>query len=81
MKRPKLDGFTEIIDAWLDRPHRQRHAAKRVLDRLRDEHGFTGGYTIVKAYLPSISGAAGRCSCHCTTLRGTPRRTSARRWW
>jgi transposase len=53
VKRPKLDGFTEIIDQWLredaDRPRKQRHTAKRVLDRLRDEHGFTGGYTIVKA--------------------------------
>jgi len=48
VKRPKLDGFTEIIDAWLDgdreiRP-KQRHAVKRVYDRLREEHGFTGGY-------------------------------------
>ena len=55
IKRPKLDGFTEIIDAWLredvDRPRKQRHTAKRVLGRLREEHGFTGGYTIVKAYL------------------------------
>jgi transposase len=55
IRRPKLDGFTEIIDAWLredlGRPRKQRHTAKRVLDRLRDEHGFTGGYTIVKAYL------------------------------
>jgi len=55
VKRPKLDGFTEIIDRWLledaDRPRKQRHTAKRVLDRLRDEHGFTGGYTIVKAYV------------------------------
>ena len=55
IKRPKLDGFTEIIDAWLDGDkdvHRkQRHTAKRVFDRLRDEHGFTGGYTIIKDYL------------------------------
>ena len=55
VKRPKLDGFTEVIDGWLredaDRPRKQRHTAKRVFDRLRDEHGFTGGYTIVKAYL------------------------------
>ena len=55
IKRPKLDGFTEIIDRWLredaDRPRKQRHTAKRVLDRLREEHGFTGGYTIVKAYV------------------------------
>ena len=55
VKRPKLDGFTEIIDQWLredaGRPRKQRHTAKRVLDRLRDEHGFAGGYTIVKAYM------------------------------
>jgi transposase len=55
IRRPKLDGFTGIIDQWLredaDRPRKQRHTAKRVLDRLRDEHAFTGGYTIVKAYM------------------------------
>ena len=55
IKRPKLDGFTEIIDGWLDGdrdvPRKQRHTAKRVFDRLREEHGFTGGYTIVKDYL------------------------------
>ncbi len=55
IKWPKLDGFTEIIDAWLDGDktvHRkQRHTAKRIFDRLRDEHGFTGGYTIIKDYV------------------------------
>jgi len=55
VKRPKLDGFTEIIDSWLDGDkdvHRkQHHTAKRVFDRLRAEHGFTGGYTIIKDYV------------------------------
>jgi len=55
VKRPKLDGFAEIIDGWLEEDrgsrHKQRHTAKRVFDRLRDEHGFTGGYTIVKDYV------------------------------
>ena len=55
IKRPKLDGFTEIIDAWLaedqGRNRKQRHTAKRVLERLREEHSFTGGYTIVKDYM------------------------------
>jgi transposase len=50
IRRPKLDGFTEIIDQWLGddvgQHRKQRHTAKRVFDRLRDEHGFTGGYTI-----------------------------------
>ena len=42
VKRPKLDAYTGIIDGWLegDRAvHRkQRHTAKRVFERLRDEH-------------------------------------------
>src|SRR3546814_13029202 len=53
-QRPQLDGFVAIIDGWLegDRSVRrkQRHTAKRVFDRLRNEHGFTGGYTIIKDY-------------------------------
>src|SRR5690606_33433940 len=55
VKRPKLDGFTEISDGWLEgdrEVHRkQQHTAKRVFERLRDEHGFTGGYTIIKDYM------------------------------
>jgi transposase len=55
VRRPKLDRFTGIIDAWLEADrsvHRkQRHTAKRVFDRLREEHDFTGGYTIVKDYM------------------------------
>jgi transposase len=54
-KRPKLDPFTAIIDRILEEDrtvHRkQRHTAKRIFERLRDEHGFTGGQTIVKDYV------------------------------
>ena len=43
VRRPKLDGFTEIIDRWLKedlkRLRKQRHTAKRIFDRLRAEHG------------------------------------------
>ena len=53
--RPKLDGFTAIIDqiVMADRsaPFKQRHTAKRIYERLRAEHGFAGSYTIVKDYL------------------------------
>ena len=54
VRRPKLDGFSEIIDQWLKEDlkqlRKQRHTAKRIFDRLRAEHGFSGGYTIVKDY-------------------------------
>ena len=50
--RPKLDPFTGIIDGILaedeGRPRKQRHTSKRIFERLRDEHGYAGGITIVK---------------------------------
>ena len=52
VRRPKLDGFTELIDQWLveDRkwPRKQRHTAKRVFERLRTEYRFGGTYTTVR---------------------------------
>src|SRR5438105_9898957 len=53
--RPKLDAVIAIIDGILaqdkGRPKKQQHTAKRIFERLRDEHGFTGGITIVKDYV------------------------------
>ena len=50
--KPKLDPFISLIDSILrddkSRSKKQRHTAKRIFERLRDEHGFTGGITIVK---------------------------------
>jgi len=50
--RRKIGPFLGIIEQILrdDRKvHRkQRHTAKRIFDRLRDEHGYPGGYTAVK---------------------------------
>lgn len=57
IKRPKLDEYTDQIEHWLSedkgRPRKQRHTAKRIFERLRDECGFDGGYTIVKDYVRS----------------------------
>ena len=54
-RKPKIGPFAEVIDAILEadqRVHRkQRHAAKRIFERLRDEHEFGGRYTIVKDYV------------------------------
>ena len=55
--RPKLGPWLGVIDAILEddkqRPHKQRHTAKRIFDRLRAEYAFTGGYTIIKDYVRS----------------------------
>src|SRR5271155_4333957 len=55
IKRPKLGAWLGVIDAILDddkqRPAKQRHTAKRIFERLKEEHQFVGGYTIVKDYV------------------------------
>ncbi len=55
IRRPKLGPWQGAIDAILaddkQRPRKQRHTAKRILERLRAEHSYTGGYTIVKDYV------------------------------
>ena len=54
-RRPKLDAWVGIIDQILEADkaegRKQRHTAKRIFERLRDEHGYTGGCTIVKDYV------------------------------
>ena len=54
-RRPKLEPFTGVIDAILETdgrvPRKQRHTAKRIFERLRDEYRFAGQYTIVKDYV------------------------------
>lgn len=53
--KPKLGALLAVIDLILETdraaPVKQRHTAKRIFERLRDEHGFAGGYTVVKDYV------------------------------
>ena len=55
MRRPKLEPYIGVIEGILEEdrvaPKKQRHTVKRIYDRLRKEHGFRGGYTIVKDYV------------------------------
>jgi hypothetical protein len=54
-ERPKLGLLVPVIDAILESdktaPPKQRHTAKRIFERLRLEHRFAGGYTVVKDYV------------------------------
>jgi transposase len=53
--RPKLGPFLDVIDEILDAdrsaPTKQRHTAKRIFERLRDEHGYTGSEITVRRYV------------------------------
>ena len=55
VRRPKLDAWVGTIDQILEddkaQGKKQRHTAKRIFERLRDEHSYVGGYTIVKDYV------------------------------
>lgn len=45
---PYLEVIEQILAADCESPARQRHTAKRIFERLRDEHGYAGGITQVK---------------------------------
>jgi transposase len=53
--RPKLEAFLGVIDQILEADkqqiRKQRHTSKRIFERLKQEHGYAGGYTVVKDYV------------------------------
>jgi transposase len=53
--KPKLGALMPVIEAILEAdraaPPKQQHTAKRIFERLRDEHGYGGGYTVVKDHV------------------------------
>jgi len=77
--KPKLGTLLPVIDTIMESdrtgPVKQRPTAKRIFERLRDEHDFTGGYTVVKDYV-RICRARGRE----TFVPGTPARPRAGRF-
>ena len=48
-ERPKLGPLVPVVNSILEAdktaPPKQRHTAKRIFQRLREEYGFAGGYT------------------------------------
>ena len=63
-RRPVMDAVAPVVRSWLEedeqRPRKQRHTARRIHERLRDEHGFTGAETTVRQWVcehgrPSLS--------------------------
>ena len=52
---PRLGPFQAVIDQILTddetAPPKQRHTAAQVFRRIRDEHGYVGGYAQVRRYL------------------------------
>ena len=57
-ERPKLgpyvDWIRDVLDSDRSVPTKQRHTAKRIFDRLRQELGYTGGYSVVKEVVAEL---------------------------
>ena len=55
---PKMDEFKAIIDGWLEAdrslPRKQRHTARRVWQRLVDEHDADVGESTVRRYVKVV---------------------------
>ena len=52
---PVLGPYLEIINSWLERdkaqPKKQRHTARRIYNRLVEEHDYKGGESTVRRYV------------------------------
>jgi transposase len=60
---PKLGAYRGVIDGWLEQdreaPRKQRHTAKRIWQRLVDEHGAEVAETTVRDYVRGRKRALG----------------------
>jgi transposase len=63
VKKPKIGPYLgrirQILEADREVPRKQRHTAKRIWERLREEAGFAGGYTIVKDAVRELKARSG----------------------
>lgn len=59
-EKPKIGPFIPIIHEILEadkKTHRkQRHTGRKIFERLRDEHGYTGGITVGRVLKPQKPG-------------------------
>lgn len=56
--KPVLDSVMPIIEAWLESdlhaPKKQRHTARRIFQRLREEYGFTGSERRIREIVAAL---------------------------
>jgi transposase len=80
---PVLPIIRQILDADATAPPKQRHTARRLWQRLEDEHGFAGGYTTVKDAVRELKVGRKEVFLPLSHPPGEPRRAtgSPRRWW
>jgi len=75
---PYLSVIEEILTADRQAPAKQRHTAKRIFERLRDEHGYGGGITQVKVAVARLRRHAAEVYVPWPTSPEEPSSTSGR---
>jgi transposase len=59
-KSPVMDAYRPVIERWLESdqtaPPKQRHTARRMYERLRDEHQFAGNEGTVRRFVARLKG-------------------------
>lgn len=48
---PHIEWIEMILEADRSMHRKQRHTIKKIFERLRDERGYTGGYTVVRDFV------------------------------
>lgn len=75
---PALGPWKATIDGWLTAdltaPRKQRHTARRVWQRLLDEHGAEVGESTVRAYVSEVPPS-------CTSSTSPPRQQNLGKTW
>jgi transposase len=56
---PYVERIREILTSDKALPKKQRHTAQRIFERLRDEEGYTGGYTQVREQVARLKRQSG----------------------
>ena len=81
-RKPVLGRHLATIDQILaddkEAPPKQRHTARRIFERLRDEHGYTGCYSQVQMAVKRAKATRRRRSSRSRIPRDMPSSTSAR---
>jgi len=60
---PVLNPYLKIIETWLkedrNQPRKQRHTARRIYNRLKNEHDYKGSESTVRRYVRQMKGSLG----------------------
>ena len=68
-ERPKLGNVLEMVHQIIEEdksaPKKQRHTAKRIFERVKEEKGYNGSYSTLRKYISKYKGEHGTKEVFC----------------